>query len=402
MRDLTWFGPEPDEKTLMQAYQCMQTGPVHGMALMADNHLGYGVPIGGVVAYKDAISPSGVGFDIGCGVKAIRTNLSASRLLGTKDLDKVLDEIQSTVEFGMGRKNDVAIDHPVMDSPLWDEVPQHIADLKSLAAGQLGTVGAGNHYVDILIEEHPLLPQVDAPVWVACHFGSRGFGHKTASWFLKRANAKDDMMSAPAIIEKDDYDFEPYILSMGLAGEYAYAGRDIVLDQVLSILGTKATATIHNHHNYAWLEEHDGEELYVVRKGATPAAVGQMGFVGGSMGDIAAVVMGLQGERSRDSYRSTVHGAGRLHSRTWAKGKINRKTGEVKSPGNVSLEQMHGALAEFGGVKLRGGDVDESPFVYRKLAGVLEAQGDTIQVNHTLRPIGVVMAGANTYDAFKD
>src|ERR1700704_5053151 len=102
-------------------------------ALMADHHKGYGVPIGGVVAYKDAISPSGVGFDIGCGVKAIRTNLTAGRLLGTKDLDKVLDEIQSTVEFGMGRKNAIAIDHPVMDSPLWDEVPQHIADLKGLA-----------------------------------------------------------------------------------------------------------------------------------------------------------------------------------------------------------------------------------------------------------------------------
>ena len=189
---------------------------------------------------------------------------------------------------------------------------------------------------------------------------------------------------------------------MHLAGEYAYAGRDIVIGQVLDILGATALDEIHNHHNYAWSETHDDEPLMVVRKGATPAWPGQRGFVGGSMGDIAAVVEGVQAPRSAASYYSTVHGAGRIHSRTWAKGKRNRKTGEIKSPGNVTTEQMHDALRDFGGVQLRGGDVDESPFVYRKLEDVLAAQGDTIAIRHRLRPVGVVMAGANTFDPFKD
>lgn len=400
MRDLVWFGDKPDDGVMQQAYRCMSTGPVHGVALMGDNHLGYGVPIGGVVAYKDAISPSGVGYDIGCGVKAVETNLRYKDLLGMKDLDKVLDEIQAKVSFGMGRNSGESIDHSVFDSPLWDEVPQIIQNLKPKAAAQLGTVGAGNHYVDILIEEHPILGTDDYPVWIACHFGSRGFGHKTATYFLKRCGGISG--DSIGIIERADYDFEPYINSMKLAGDYAYAGRDIVISQVLTILGAKSVQTVHNHHNFAWEEEHYGEKLWVVRKGATPAAPFQKGFVGGSMGDIAAVVKGENSARSPEAYYSTVHGAGRVHSRTWAKGKINKKTGEVKTPGNVSLEMMHEMLDKFGNVRLRGGDVDESPVMYRDLRDVLTAQGDTISVSNTLRPIGVVMAGANTYDPYKD
>ena len=394
MRDLVFFGDGPDVQTAEQARVCMQTGPVHGMALMADNHLGYAVPIGGVIAYRDAISPSGVGFDIGCGVKAARTDLTA-RDIGN-GLGTLLDEIQNTIEFGVGRANDEAIDHPVMSSPLWDELPKALRDRKGKAAVQLGTVGAGNHYVDILIDE------ADGAVWVATHFGSRGFGHGVATYFLKQVGARDEIMAAPAVIESTHAEYEPYLRAMQLAGEYAYAGRDLVVDQVLAILGAVAVDEIHNHHNFAWPEVHDGETLMVVRKGATPAWEGQRGFVGGSMGDIAAVVEGTDAPATQTAYHSTVHGAGRLHSRTWAKGKINRKTGEVKSPGNVTTEQMHDALRAFGGVQLRGGDVDESPFVYRKLEHVLAAQGDTINVLHRLRPIGVVMAGADTFDPFKD
>ena len=403
MRPLVYFGEEPDTGTSEQARVCQETGPVDGMALMADNHLGYAVPIGGVIAYRDAISPSGVGFDIGCGVKAVKTNLTAAALVDRAVLNDALDEIQSSIEFGVGRSNEVVIDHPVMDSSLWDEVPREIGSLKQQASRQLGTVGAGNHYVDILVEEDRadgIGPE--SPVWVACHFGSRGLGHKTATYFLKKLGARDEIMAAPAVIDSAHAEFAQYLTAMQLAGEYAYAGRDIVIDQVLEILGAEALDEIHNHHNFAWPEVHDGEPLMVVRKGATPAWPGQRGFVGGSMGDIAAVVEGTDAPATVPAYHSTVHGAGRLHSRTWAKGKRNRKTGEVTAPGNVSTEQMHEALRDFGGVQLRGGDVDESPFVYRKLDGVLAAQGDTIIVRHRLRPIGVVMAGANTFDPFKD
>jgi tRNA-splicing ligase RtcB len=403
MRPLVSFGEGPDERTAEQARVCQETGSVHGMALMADNHLGYAVPIGGVIAYHDAISPSGVGFDIGCGVKAVKTTLLAGAMMDRGALNDALDEIQSSIEFGVGRTNEVIIDHPVMDSPLWDEVPRGIGELKQQAARQLGTVGAGNHYVDILVEEDGVGGvRPESPVWVACHFGSRGLGHKTATHFLKQLGARDEIMAAPAVIDSAHVEFDRYLTAMSLAGEYAYAGRDIVIGQVLGILGAEALDEVHNHHNFAWPEVHDGEPLIVVRKGATPAWPGQRGFVGGSMGDIAAVVEGTDAPTTVSAYHSTVHGAGRLHSRTWAKGKRNRKTGEVTAAGNVTTGQMHEALREFGGVQLRGGDVDESPFVYRKLDGVLAAQGDTITVRHRLRPVGVVMAGPNTFDPFKD
>ena len=275
MRPLVYFGEAPDGQTAEQARVCQETGPVHGMALMADNHLGYAVPIGGVIAYRDAISPSGVGFDIGCGVKAVKTNLAAAALADRSTLNDALDEIQGSIEFGVGRPNEVIIDHPVMDSSLWDEVPREIGTLKQQASRQLGTVGAGNHYVDILIEEDSADGiGRESPVWVACHFGSRGLGHKTATYFLKKLGARDEIMAAPAVIDSAHAEFAQYLTAMQLAGEYAYAGRDIVIDQVLEILGAETLDEIHNHHNFAWPEVHDGEPLMVVRKVRRPLGPG--------------------------------------------------------------------------------------------------------------------------------
>lgn len=389
---LITFGDLPDEGTLAQAYTCMSVGPVAAMALMADKHLGYcSMPVGGVVSYRGAISPSGVGVDIACGVKAVRTTLGA-RVFSQRSLSELLDEIEAKLPFGMGRNAHVRSDHPVMDSLAWRSLPKPLEQLRQKAAAQLGSVGGGNHYVDILIE-----PEADgsvapnSPVWVAAHFGSRGFGKNVGRYFMAELGGKDGPNEAPTIAMEGTKVFEEYVAAMTLAGEYAYAGRDSVIAQVLGMLGTKAVDTVHNHHNWAWLEEHDGEMVWVVRKGATPAQPGQRGFVGGSMGDMAAIVEGVDSPTAVEALRSTVHGAGRLHSRGWAKGKWNRKTGEVTRPGNVSDEMMAGAVAEYG-VEVRGGDVDESPMVYRKLAPVLEAMGDSIVVKNVLRPIGVVMA----------
>lgn len=399
-----------DERVMEQAQNALNHPNVKGVALMADNHLGYAVPIGSVVAYRDAISPSGVGFDIGCGVKAIKTDLGIGDLVddleffadrGPNMLTSILDEIQSKVSFGVGRNSGLNVDHPVMDSRLWKTVPPVIAEMKQAASQQLGTVGGGNHYVDILVEGSPL--DIDAPIWIAAHFGSRGLGHKIATHFLREGGARDGIMEQPLVFTADQGLFYQYVESMKLAGEYAYAGRDIVLQQVLDILGATSTYEVHNHHNFAWKEEHFGEPLWVVRKGATPAFPGQEGFVGGSMADMCAIVEGQASPyESRDwLFNSTVHGAGRIHSRTWAKGKHNRKTGEQKTKGNVTRQMMSEATKEFG-VVVRGGDVDESPFVYRKLEPVLAGQGETIKVTHRLRPIGVVMADARTHDPWKD
>jgi tRNA-splicing ligase RtcB len=194
---------------------------------------------------------------------------------------------------------------------------------------------------------------------------------------------------------------------MTLAGEYAYAGREWVARKVVSILGGRELELVHNHHNFAWREQHDGDTFVVVRKGATPAFPGQKGFVGGSMGDDAVIVQGTEAasERTSDLQRkalfSTVHGAGRVMSRSAAAGKVNRRTGRVIRPGAVSPRMMQDWVAHKG-VVLRGGGLDESPHVYRRLPDVLAAQKGTIEVVHTLRPLIVVMAGADMFDPYKD
>jgi tRNA-splicing ligase RtcB len=199
---------------------------------------------------------------------------------------------------------------------------------------------------------------------------------------------------------------DAYWQLMNLAGRYAYAGREWVARKVVSILGGREIELVHNHHNFAWVEEHGGESFHVIRKGATPAFPGQKGFVGGSMGDDAVIIQGatsidpaVRDLQARALY-STVHGAGRVMSRTAAAGKRTRK-GKVLKEGAISREMMH-AWVKRKGVLLRGGGTDESPHVYRRLPDVLKAQGATVEVLHTLRPLVVVMAGAEEFDPYRD
>jgi tRNA-splicing ligase RtcB len=173
-------------------------------------------------------------------------------------------------------------------------------------------------------------------------------------------------------------------------------------------MGAREVELVHNHHNFAWREKHEGEQLVVVRKGATPAFPGQRGFIGGSMGDDAVIVEGVTppadsplAATQRAALYSTIHGAGRVMSRTQAAGKRNRKTGAVIAPGRVDDEMMRAWLKEKQ-VILRGGGLDESPHVYRRLPDVLAAQENTVEVLHTLRPLVVVMAGPDEFDPYKD
>jgi len=399
----TVFG-QHEEQTLRQFQNCLNTGQVLGGVLCADGHYGYSQPVGGVVVYDRQISPSGVGYDIACGNKAVRTNLKYGDI--KKDLPRIMDAINATISFGIGRKNKERVDHELFDDPDWN-VYQQIGKqehdkLKKLAIEQLGTVGSGNHYVDVLIDEE------SQDVWVANHFGSRGFGHKTASGFLNMANGLqfsdkapgESMEQAPTLLDLDSEVGDMYYRAMTLAGRYAYAGRDYVADQVLSILGATSVFSVHNHHNFAWKENHFGQDTVVVRKGATPSAAGQLGFIGGSMGDISVIVQGKDTEANTNAFSSTVHGAGRIMSRTQAAGKMNWKTRQ-RSGGQITEKQMYRAVKSFG-VELRGAGTDESPFVYRKLQTVLDAHKDTIEVLHVLKPVGVCMAGANELDPYKD
>jgi tRNA-splicing ligase RtcB (3'-phosphate/5'-hydroxy nucleic acid ligase) len=385
-----------------------------GAALMADGHVGYVMPIGGVAAYRDRVSVVGVGFDIACGNAAIRTDLTIDQLGDSPEqvrrtLGGFADDIASSVSFGIGRRNradDAPVDDPLFSDEAWHAVPaKERATLKTKARQQLGTVGSGNHYVDVFADE-------SGTVWVGVHFGSRGLGHTIASAFLalgqnrkwgERVPEQEVLLDVNAPVGHD------YWTLMNLAGRYAYAGREWVARKVVhDILGANERELVHNHHNWAWKEVHGGEELVVVRKGATPAFPGQKGFVGGSMGDHAVIVQGAivpddspVAEAQRAALHSTIHGAGRVMSRTQAAGKRNRKTGQVLSAGRVTPEMMKEWI-DAQGVVLRGGGLDESPHVYRRLPEVLAAQEGTVEILHTLRPLVVVMAGADEFDPYKD
>jgi tRNA-splicing ligase RtcB len=188
---------------------------------------------------------------------------------------------------------------------------------------------------------------------------------------------------------------------MELAGKYAYAGRDWVCQRVAQILRGTIVEEVHNHHNFAWKENHFGKDFWVVRKGSTPAFPGQKGFVGGSMGDISVILEGIESPQSKASLYSTVHGAGRAMGRTQAKGKRDRRTGKQLTEGLVSKEAMQKWIKD-AGVELRGGDLDEAPQAYKRIEAVLGAHTETVKILHTLKPIGVCMADARTYDPYKD
>ena len=398
------FGPA-DDKSLAQLRRCQEaSGEDAPGVLCADHHLGYSMPIGGVIALCDSVVPAGVGYDIACGNCAVQTKVKAEDL----DTARVMDEIASVLSFGVGRKNNEKVDHPVLDAIAHAHIKEQ-ASIVQLAGDQLGTIGSGNHYVDLFRDEAGW-------VWVGAHFGSRGFGHKTASGFLSLSQGKaftdraseGGMEGAPTFIRLGTPLGQDYLTAMQLAGEYAYAGRTWVVQRVLKILGTTSQQTIHNHHNFAWWETHGGDRMLVIRKGATPAFPGQQGFVGASMGEDAVIVTGVDSPVSREALYSTVHGAGRVMSRTkaagkrkWRRGPDGKKRPQIVTPGVVDWA-LAKADVEALGVELRGGGADEAPEVYKRLDEVLAYHDGTIRVDHRLTPIGVAMAGANEFDPYKD
>ncbi len=437
------FGPV-DERSLKQLERCMAAGDAELGVLCADHHPGYSQPIGGGIAYEGYISPSGVGYDIGCGNKAVRTDLTATELNALGGVEQIMREITRRISFGMGVPAQERVDHPVLDRIRHaDFAPQR--KLVQLAESQLGTVGSGNHYVNLMADEADF-------VWVGVHFGSRGFGHKTASGFLALAQglpfdgkgSEGEMDSPPVLFEVGSELGEAYVAAMELAGEYAYAGRDTVVAKVLEILGAEAVHEVHNHHNFAWREEHFGRIYWVIRKGCTPARPGQEGFVGGSMGDESVILEGVAGEEAQESLFSTVHGAGRVMSRSQAAGRIRRrkrwacrnrdcarvfdidgisshlgapKKGvcpdhpeagvkkvwieEQLKPGRVDWPAVQVRLREQG-IVLVGGGADEAPEVYKRLPDVLAAHAGSVRVKRRLRPLGVAMAGRDVHDPYKD
>ena len=433
MSTIKTFG-DVDARSLAQLERCMAAGEAEFGVLCADHHPGYSQPIGGGIAYERYVSPSGVGYDIGCGNKAVETELTRADLDALGGVAGVMDVITRRISFGMGVAAAERTDHEVLDRIFRAEfAPQR--KLVQVAASQLGTVGSGNHYVNLMEDER-------GRVWVGVHFGSRGFGHKTASGFLALAQGlpfdgradEGEMDSPPVLFEVGSELGESYVAAMELAGEYAYAGRDVVVAKVLEILGTDAVHEVHNHHNFAWREEHFGRTYWVVRKGCTPARPGQEGFVGGSMGDESVIVEGVESVENAEALFSTVHGAGRVMSRSKAAGRVRRRkrfacgrrdcerlfdrndavcpdhpgsrlskvwVQEQVKPGVVDWPAVQARLRDQG-IVLAGGGADEAPEVYKRLPDVLAAHSGSVRVKHTLRPLGVAMAGHDVHDPYKD
>lgn len=441
------FGRPVQQNAVEQMINVLHNEHAVAGALMADHHLGYSIPVGGVVAFKDAISVAGVGYDIACGNKAVRTNMLASEL---GDLKPWMRMIQKEISFGLDRREREPIDHPLFDNPVWSEIdPDAGQPLKQRAARQLGTVGGGNHYVDMLVDDEGWL-------WIACHFGSRGLGHTIASGFLAVAAGKtfsDRVRESddPAVLPLDSEAGQLYQQAMELAGEYAYAGRDWVIDKVVSLVGSpEVTFSVHCHHNYAWLEDTDAYgPLWFVRKGATPLTP-EHAFIGGSMGDISVIVRGRSADTTDEfvefggdpvmdigALGSAPHGAGRVMSRTAAAGKLRKmwvcnnrncthpperamgnaapteggrcpvcdlplRKVRMRDPETAAVDwQAERAKLAERGIVVLGAGADESPVVYKQLGEVLD-QHRNVYVEHVLRPIGVVMASPDTYDPYRD
>lgn len=384
IEDIPVFGAV-DEGAFAQIKNARETG-AYKVALMGDHHLGYGVPIGGVVAYHELISPSGVGYDIACGNKAILTDARAEDV--RQKIRTIMDDVFRKISFGVGRTNEEEVDHALFDDPLWSE-NSVLKSLKDKARAQLGTVGSGNHYVNVMIDEKDR-------VWVGVHFGSRGLGHGIATYYMDQAKRIGNEKHHITWLHQGSELGQEYIACMEMAGRYAYAGRDWVCGRVAKILGAKVLDEIHNHHNFAWREKHDGDDLWVVRKGATPAFPGQRGFVGATMAEPSVILEGLESERSAQTLYSTVHGAGRVMSRTKAKG--NKKKGVE---GVVTRANMDSWVKK-AKVELRGADVDEAPQCYKRLDEVLADHDGTVRILHRLSPVGVAMAGKEVFDPYKD
>src|SRR3954447_10416865 len=431
MATVKTFG-DVDARSLEQLERCMAAGDADFGVLCADHHPGYSQPIGGAIAYEGHVSPSGVGYDIGCGNKAVSTELTGADLDALGGVERIMGEITRRISFGMGVPAQERTDHPVLDQ-IRDADFEPQRNLIQLAENQLGTVGSGNHYVNLMEDEQ-------GRIWVGVHFGSRGFGHKTASGFLALAQGlpfdgrahEGEMDSPPVLFEVGSELGDAYISAMQLAGEYAYAGRDIVVAKVLEILGAEAVHEVHNHHNFAWPEKIEGRDHWVVRKGCTPARPGQEGFVGGSMGDESVILEGVESPDNEQALYSTVHGAGRVMSRSQAAGRIRKRKAyactmrdcpyvadregtcpehgkklrkvwiaEQVKPGLVDWPAVQARLREQG-IVVVGGGADEAPEVYKRLPDVLAAHAGSIRVKHTLRPLGVAMAGRDVHDPYKD
>lgn len=349
----------------------------NGVAVMPDVHAGIGSTVGTVIATDKAVIPAAVGVDIGCGMNAVRLTLKAHQL--PDSLAGIRDAIEKAVPLGAGGHQDPRTELKDFFALKWptllggDRLRMH-----ERAASQLGTLGSGNHFIELCLDEND-------DVWVMLHSGSRGIGNMIGRHFIDKAkrNMEKFFISLPdadlAYFPEDTDDFNDYVAAVQWAQDYALENRRVMMLAVLAALSRHigddieyqvTSEAVNCHHNYVEKESHFGKNIWVTRKGAVRAREGDLGIIPGSMGQQSYIV---RGKGNLESYCSCSHGAGRQMSRTEAKRRFSIAD---------LVEQTKGVECR------KDADViDEIPGAYKRLDLVMEAQKDLVEVVHTLRAV---------------
>ncbi|GGH12363.1 RtcB family protein [Sphingobacterium alkalisoli] len=343
-------------------------------ALMADAHMGFGLPIGGVLATDNAVIPYAVGMDIGCRMSLSIIDESDSYI--QRFAYQIKQALKNYTHFGMEGGLDIRQEHEVLDSAVFNEIP-FLKPLRGKAVRQLGTSGKGNHFVEFgeleLLAGNALGLPAKKYTALLAHSGSRGLGSAIAQHYTKLAT---DSCKLPrqaqqlAWLDMNTEAGQEYWLAMTLAGDYAKACHDRIHSNLLNALGLKAICVVENHHNYAWKDKlADGQEVIIHRKGATPAHSGELGIIPGSMTAPAYLV---SGKGSDQALYSASHGAGRAMSRQKAKE-------------SMTSSAMKKLLVN-AGVTLIGGSVEENPLAYKDIEQVITAQHELIDIHGKFYP----------------
>ena len=376
----TW-GTNIDDGAHHQMREACRIPAAVGAALMPDAHIGYGLPIGGVLATQDIVIPYAVGVDIACRMKISVLDMPVETL--EKRFDHYRNALENGTRFGVGSVHKKPQDHPVMDED-WS-VTRITRENKDKARKQLGTSGSGNHFVEFgvvtIAERSPDL-DLDAGQYVALlsHSGSRGPGASVCSTYSNMARThmprQHQHFDRLAWLDMNSQAGQEYWAAMNLMGEFASANHAVIHRLVTQLLGARVIAGVENHHNFAWKEHHNGRDVIVHRKGATPAGKGELGVIPGSMADPAFIV---RGKGNAESLNSASNGAGRAMSRKKALDQFN-------------FRAVQKNLAKRGIQVLSAGS-DEVPMVYKNIEQVMAEQSDLVEIVARFDPKIVKMCG---------
>ena len=371
------WGDDPEEGAMEQAMNLANLPyAFHHIALMPDVHQGYGMPIGGVMATKDVIVPNAVGVDIGCGMRAVQTDYSSIDI-STEDIKKILGKIREAIPVGFNHYKEKQDDEIFNNAP---DIPIIQQELES-ARYQLGTLGDGNHFIEIQAGDNGL-------IWLMLHSGSRNFGYKIAREYHNKAKALCEkwFSNIPhpdlSFLPLQDFEGLSYKAAMNYALKYAFKNRELMMRRVTEIvydiLETSISQELDVHHNYAQIESHFGKNVIVHRKGAIQARKGTKGIIPGSQGANSYITEGLGNDKS---FHSSSHGAGRTMGRKQAIKEL-LLCEQIKKLNDAGV--IHSIRNEK--------DLDEAPDAYKDIEDVMKAQADLCRIVVKLKPLGVIKA----------